>query len=186
MDPTTAHLAAAATTMTPMSAPIGNITHPRRAAQNRAAQRTFRNRRKAYIKDMEQRVLELDQTHRRMEEVQAESREIWRRFRVLEELVSQHGLPLPNFPTLTLTSVSSSNAAGGSAGAGAGGRQSGSEVEDENRGGSLSSSTLRQQQQQRAQQQQQQQKSGDDEDDEDDEEDANNDRIQDLDIRHPL
>lgn len=168
-----------------MTGPTGNITHPRRAAQNRAAQRTFRNRRKAYIKDMEQRVLELDQTRRRMEELQTENREIWRRFRVLEGLVSQHGLPLPNFPALTLTSVSSSNATGGSAGAGASGRQSGSEVEDENRGGSSSSSTLRQQQQ-RAQQQQQQQKSGDDEDDEDDEEDANDDRIQELDIRHSL
>lgn len=182
MDPATAHLTATTTMITPMQAPTGNITHPRRAAQNRAAQRTFRNRRKAYIKDMEQRVLELDQTRRRMEEVQTENREIWRRFKVLEELISQHGLPLPDFPTLTLTSVSSSNSAGGSAGAGAGGRQSGSEIEDENRGGSSSYSTLRQQQQQRAQQQ----KGGDDEDDEDYEEDANDDRIQELDIRHPL
>lgn len=160
-----------------MAAPTGNITHPRRAAQNRAAQRTFRNRRKAYIRDMEQRVLELDQTRRRMEEVQSENREIWRRFRVLEDLVSQHGLPPPNFPALTLTSVSSPYAAA-STGAAPGGRQSGSEVEDENNRGSSSSSILRPQQQQ----QQQQQKSGDD----DDEEDANDDRIQELDIRHPL
>ncbi|KAF9186241.1 hypothetical protein BGZ50_002570 [Haplosporangium sp. Z 11] len=79
----------------------GNVTHPRRAAQNRAAQRTFRNRRKAYIKDMEQKVLEIDRIQTQWQEVQKENREIWRRFRVLEELILQQGLSMPSFPDLT-------------------------------------------------------------------------------------
>ncbi|KAF8986119.1 hypothetical protein BGZ46_009230 [Entomortierella lignicola] len=79
----------------------GNITHPRRAAQNRAAQRTFRNRRKAYIKDMEQKVLELNQTRSRFEAIQNENREIWGRYRALESLVAQNGLSAPQFPPMT-------------------------------------------------------------------------------------
>ncbi|KAF8929855.1 hypothetical protein BGZ58_008634 [Dissophora ornata] len=79
-----------------------NVTHPRRAAQNRAAQRTFRNRRKAYIKDMEQKVLELHQMRARFDDIQVENREIWRRYRVLESLILQNGQTPPAFAT-TLT-----------------------------------------------------------------------------------
>ncbi|KAF9955556.1 hypothetical protein BGZ72_003616, partial [Mortierella alpina] len=79
----------------------GNVTHPRRAAQNRAAQRTFRNRRKAYIKDMESRVQELDSTRARMESVQQENKEVWRRYKVLESLILQNHLTMPSFPELT-------------------------------------------------------------------------------------
>ncbi|KAF9897171.1 hypothetical protein BX616_006063, partial [Lobosporangium transversale] len=88
-----------------------NVTHPRRAAQNRAAQRTFRNRRKAYIKDMEQKVLELHQIRSQFELLQQENREIWRRFRTVESiLVTQNNhnaecghtiTPLPQFPPMT-------------------------------------------------------------------------------------
>ncbi|KAF9577104.1 hypothetical protein BGW38_007898, partial [Lunasporangiospora selenospora] len=53
-----------------------NVTHPRRAAQNRAAQRTFRNRRKAYIKELEQRVQEVDQTRDMLESIHQENQEV--------------------------------------------------------------------------------------------------------------
>ncbi|KAG0230468.1 hypothetical protein BGX31_005827 [Mortierella sp. GBA43] len=86
-----------------------NVTHPRRAAQNRAAQRTFRNRRKAYIKDMEQKVLELHQTRARFDMLKNENQEIWRRYRILENLVisSSNGnnnnrqLDMPSFTPMT-------------------------------------------------------------------------------------
>ncbi|KAF9930188.1 hypothetical protein FBU30_000788 [Linnemannia zychae] len=153
MDPHLAAVSTAPVTITPIVAPTGNVTHPRRAAQNRAAQRTFRNRRKAYIKDMEQRVLELTETRRRLEEVQNENREMWRRYRVLEGLVMQHGLTLPNFPVLTPTCLSNTNTLEGSNNGAKSGttRHSGSEIEDENK--SLSSS-LRQPQPWAQQQQQ--------------------------------
>ncbi|KAG0288054.1 hypothetical protein BGZ96_008110 [Linnemannia gamsii] len=79
----------------------GNITHPRRAAQNRAAQRTFRNRRKAYIKELEQKVEEMDQTRNLMDAIQRENQEVWRRLQVLEAMASQNGLQVPAFPALT-------------------------------------------------------------------------------------
>lgn len=79
----------------------GNITHPRRAAQNRAAQRTFRNRRKAYIKELEQKVQEMDQTRDLMDAIQRENQEVWRRLQVLEAMASQNGLQVPAFPALT-------------------------------------------------------------------------------------
>ncbi|KAF9114668.1 hypothetical protein BGX27_010154 [Mortierella sp. AM989] len=79
----------------------GNITHPRRAAQNRAAQRTFRNRRKAYIKDMEEKVLELNQTRSRFGMIQNENREIWGRYRTLENLIVSNGLQMPSFTPMT-------------------------------------------------------------------------------------
>ncbi|KAK3817248.1 MAG: hypothetical protein J3Q66DRAFT_182679 [Benniella sp.] len=89
----------------------GNVTHPRRAAQNRAAQRTFRNRRKAYIKDMEQKVLELHQIRARFEMLQSENREIWKRYRILENLVASSSsggsgnnnrqLVMPSFTPMT-------------------------------------------------------------------------------------
>ncbi|KAF8936116.1 hypothetical protein BGZ47_009644 [Haplosporangium gracile] len=79
----------------------GNITHPRRAAQNRAAQRTFRNRRKAYIKELEQKVQEMDQTRDLMDAIQRENQEVWRRLQVLEAMASQNGLQVPVFPALT-------------------------------------------------------------------------------------
>ncbi|KAG0024480.1 hypothetical protein BGZ80_002431 [Entomortierella chlamydospora] len=72
-----------------------NVTHPRRAAQNRAAQRTFRNRRKAYIKDMEQKVLELNETRTRFGIIQKENKEIWERYRALENLILENGLSIP-------------------------------------------------------------------------------------------
>ncbi|KAG0352907.1 hypothetical protein BG005_007716, partial [Podila minutissima] len=79
----------------------GNITHPRRAAQNRAAQRTFRNRRKAYIKELEQKVQEMDRTRELMETIHQENQEVWRRVQILEALASQSGLQLPIFPAMT-------------------------------------------------------------------------------------
>ncbi|KAG0033639.1 hypothetical protein BGZ82_006031 [Podila clonocystis] len=79
----------------------GNITHPRRAAQNRAAQRTFRNRRKAYIKELEQKVQKMDRTREMMETIHQENQEVWRRVQILEALASQSGLQLPIFPTMT-------------------------------------------------------------------------------------
>ncbi|KAG0082544.1 hypothetical protein BGZ93_000884 [Podila epicladia] len=79
----------------------GNITHPRRAAQNRAAQRTFRNRRKAYIKELEQKVQEMDRTRELMETIHHENQEVWRRVQILEALASQSGLQLPIFPAMT-------------------------------------------------------------------------------------
>lgn len=78
----------------------GNVTHPRRAAQNRAAQRTFRNRRKAYIKELEQKVGDIDRTREFMEAVQAENQEVWRRLQVLESLAARNGLSVPVFPPL--------------------------------------------------------------------------------------
>lgn len=89
-----------------------NVTHPRRAAQNRAAQRTFRNRRKAYIKELEVRVSEIDKTRELMEAVQAENREIWRRFQMLENLVSSNGLQLPAFPPMTSLAATTLSADG--------------------------------------------------------------------------
>ncbi|KAG0339302.1 hypothetical protein BG000_002383 [Podila horticola] len=84
------------------SAPhTGNVTHPRRAAQNRAAQRTFRNRRKAYIKELEQKVQEMDRTREMMETIHLENQEVWRRVQILEALASQSGLQLPIFPAMT-------------------------------------------------------------------------------------
>ncbi|KAG0307578.1 hypothetical protein BGZ98_010379 [Dissophora globulifera] len=79
----------------------GNITHPRRAAQNRAAQRTFRNRRKQYIKELEQKVQEVDRTRELMETIHMENQEVWRRFQILEALASQSGLQMPAFSPLT-------------------------------------------------------------------------------------
>ncbi|KAF9949298.1 hypothetical protein BGZ70_001833, partial [Mortierella alpina] len=70
----------------------GNITHPRRAAQNRAAQRTFRNRRKAYIKELEHKVQDMDRTRELMESIHLENQEVWRRLQILEALASQSGL----------------------------------------------------------------------------------------------
>ncbi|KAF9931032.1 hypothetical protein FBU30_010948 [Linnemannia zychae] len=90
-----------APTPTPAPAPTGNVTHPRRAAQNRAAQRTFRNRRKAYIKELEQKVQEMDQTRELMDAIQRENQEVWRRLRILESMASQNGLQIPAFPALT-------------------------------------------------------------------------------------
>ncbi|KAF9437345.1 hypothetical protein BGZ76_001111 [Entomortierella beljakovae] len=82
----------------------GNITHPRRAAQNRQAQRTFRNRRKAYIKELEQKVQDMDRTCEVMELVYQENQEVRKRLQVLESLVSQSGLQLPSFPPLAWVS----------------------------------------------------------------------------------
>ncbi|KAG0264163.1 hypothetical protein BG011_007317 [Mortierella polycephala] len=84
-------------TITHLSTSTGNITHPRRAAQNRAAQRTFRNRRKAYIKTLEQKVQEIDDTRKLMEDVQLENQEIWRRFQIIQNLANRSGLRLPTF-----------------------------------------------------------------------------------------
>ncbi|KAF9348539.1 hypothetical protein BGX26_013053 [Mortierella sp. AD094] len=84
----------------------GNITHPRRAAQNRAAQRTFRNRRKAYIKELEQKVQEIDQTRELMESIHQENQEVWRRLQILEGLVRKHELPVPDFAPLVPNTVS--------------------------------------------------------------------------------
>ncbi|KAF9181969.1 hypothetical protein BGZ51_005046 [Haplosporangium sp. Z 767] len=84
-------------TTTHLPTGTGNITHPRRAAQNRAAQRTFRNRRKAYIKALEQKVQEIDDTRKLMEEVQLENQEIWRRFQIIQDLANRSGLRLPTF-----------------------------------------------------------------------------------------
>ncbi|KAF9434342.1 hypothetical protein BGZ76_008185, partial [Entomortierella beljakovae] len=85
----------------PRSGSVGNVTHPRRAAQNRNAQRTFRNRRKAYIKDMEQKVLEINQTRSKFDMIHNENREIWGRYRALETLIIQNGLSMPSFPPMT-------------------------------------------------------------------------------------
>ncbi|KAI9238617.1 MAG: hypothetical protein BYD32DRAFT_413230 [Podila humilis] len=93
-----ASIEASTSTATPHT---GNITHPRRAAQNRAAQRTFRNRRKAYIKELEQKVLEMDRTREMMETIHHENQEVWRRVQILEALASQSGLQLPIFPAMT-------------------------------------------------------------------------------------
>ncbi|KAG0201258.1 hypothetical protein BGX28_005881 [Mortierella sp. GBA30] len=84
-----------------LSTSTGNITHPRRAAQNRAAQRTFRNRRKAYIKELEHKVQDMDRTRELMESIHLENQEVWRRLQILEALASQSGLQVPVFPTLT-------------------------------------------------------------------------------------
>ncbi|KAG0370405.1 hypothetical protein BGZ54_006426 [Gamsiella multidivaricata] len=94
------HVPTTVTTTVARTAHTGNVTHPRRAAQNRAAQRTFRNRRKAYIKDMEQKVLEYNQTKAMFEEVQNQNLEMWRRLRILESFVAQHGLTPPSFAPL--------------------------------------------------------------------------------------
>ncbi|KAG0058752.1 hypothetical protein BGZ92_007099, partial [Podila epicladia] len=83
---------------------------------NRAAQRTFRNRRKAYIKDMEQRVVELDTTREQMQAVRTENQEIWRRYRVLEQLVVQSGLSLPVFEELAPVKEEDPQQGGGSGG----------------------------------------------------------------------
>ncbi|CAO3569628.1 unnamed protein product [Mortierella alpina] len=90
----------------------GNITHPRRAAQNRAAQRTFRNRRKAYIKELEHKVQDMDRTRELMESIHLENQEVWRRLQILEALASQSGLQVPTFPAMTpaLLNCNSSNA----------------------------------------------------------------------------
>ncbi|KAF9996071.1 hypothetical protein BGZ79_010212 [Entomortierella chlamydospora] len=103
---------------TPRVAGTGNVTHPRRAAQNRAAQRTFRNRRKAYIKELEQKVQEIDQTRELMESIHQENQEVWRRLQILENLVRKHELPVPDFAPLIPNTVSNmdflGNALGGS------------------------------------------------------------------------
>ncbi|KAF9944901.1 hypothetical protein BGZ65_011447, partial [Modicella reniformis] len=91
----------------------GNVTHPRRAAQNRAAQRTFRNRRKAYIKELEQKVQEIDRTRDLMDAVRVENQEIWRRFQILETLASRNGVQLPVFPPLTSLAATTMTAADG-------------------------------------------------------------------------
>ncbi|KAF9098173.1 hypothetical protein BGX27_000842 [Mortierella sp. AM989] len=85
----------------------GNITHPRRAAQNRAAQRTFRNRRKLYIKELEQKVQEMERTRALMKSIHDENQEVWRRLQTLERLASQSGLQIPNFPSLVPFTASS-------------------------------------------------------------------------------
>ncbi|KAK3808417.1 MAG: hypothetical protein J3Q66DRAFT_354731 [Benniella sp.] len=90
----------------------GNVTHPRRAAQNRAAQRTFRNRRKAYIKELEQKVGEIDSTRELMDAVQAENQEVWRRLQILEALASRNGLQLPAFAPLTSIAATTNLSAG--------------------------------------------------------------------------
>ncbi|KAF9204242.1 hypothetical protein BGZ49_005555 [Haplosporangium sp. Z 27] len=79
----------------------GNITHPRRAAQNRAAQRTFRNRRKAYIKELEQKVQNIDRDRELMQSIHKENQEVRRRLQILENLANQSGVQLPAFPPLT-------------------------------------------------------------------------------------
>ncbi|KAF9366459.1 hypothetical protein BGX34_002734 [Mortierella sp. NVP85] len=91
----------------------GNVTHPRRAAQNRAAQRTFRNRRKAYIKELEQKVSEIDSTRELMDAVRAENQEVWRRLQVLEALASRNGLQLPAFAPLTSIAATTTLSADG-------------------------------------------------------------------------
>jgi hypothetical protein len=92
---------------------IGNVTHPRRAAQNRAAQRTFRNRRKAYIKELEQKVNEIDRTRELMEAVQVENQEVWRRLQVLEALAARNGLQVPVFPPLASLAATATLSADG-------------------------------------------------------------------------
>ncbi|KAG9321547.1 hypothetical protein KVV02_005526 [Mortierella alpina] len=87
----------------------GNITHPRRAAQNRAAQRTFRNRRKAYIKELEHKVQDMDRTRELMESIHLENQEVWRRLQILEALASQSGLQVPTFPAMTPALLNSNN-----------------------------------------------------------------------------
>jgi hypothetical protein len=79
----------------------GNITHPRRAAQNRAAQRTFRNRRKAYIKELEQKVQDIDRTRELMASIHHENQQVWHRLQALESLASQNGIQIPTFAPLT-------------------------------------------------------------------------------------
>ncbi|KAF9897798.1 hypothetical protein BX616_004968, partial [Lobosporangium transversale] len=85
----------------------GNVTHPRRAAQNRAAQRTFRNRRKAYIKELEQKVNEIDRTREMMEAIHLENQEVRRRLQIIESFASQNGLSMPTFPPLVPFSITS-------------------------------------------------------------------------------
>lgn len=109
----------------------GNITHPRRAAQNRAAQRTFRNRRKAYIKELEHKVQDMDRTRELMESIHLENQEVWRRLQILEALASQSGLQVPAFPALTPALLNSSNNAMSSNGAMPMGSSNDDEEEDE-------------------------------------------------------
>jgi hypothetical protein len=75
----------------------GNVTHPRRAAQNRAAQRTFRNRRKAYIKDLETKAVELERSKTYVHSLETENDSLWDRFQSLERLIADSGLNMPSF-----------------------------------------------------------------------------------------
>ncbi|KAF9926664.1 hypothetical protein BGZ67_007996 [Mortierella alpina] len=109
----------------------GNITHPRRAAQNRAAQRTFRNRRKAYIKELEHKVQDMDRTRELMESIHLENQEVWRRLQILEALASQSGLQVPAFPAMTPALLNSNNNAMSSNGVMPMGSSNDDEDEDE-------------------------------------------------------
>ncbi|KAG0232101.1 hypothetical protein BGW42_008394 [Actinomortierella wolfii] len=80
----------------------GNVTHPRRAAQNRAAQRTFRNRRKAYIKDLESKVQQLDSTKAQNEQLVSENQRLLQHAQQLEQMLAEAGFRLqPGMTSLT-------------------------------------------------------------------------------------
>ncbi|KAF9969687.1 hypothetical protein BGZ73_007824 [Actinomortierella ambigua] len=81
----------------------GNVTHPRRAAQNRAAQRTFRNRRKAYIKDLESKVQQLDSTKVQNEQLVSENQRLLQHAQQLEQMLAEAGFRL--HPGMSLTEM---------------------------------------------------------------------------------
>ncbi|KAG0364459.1 hypothetical protein BGZ54_007507 [Gamsiella multidivaricata] len=118
------------------SGQTGNITHPRRAAQNRAAQRTFRNRRKAYIKELEQKVQEIDQTRELMKSIHNENQEVWRRLQILETLAAQSGVQMPTFSPLVPFVASGNEFASGNSNGAMGGNMMMSQGNNSNTMGS--------------------------------------------------